>query len=92
MTQTSHTMRSVNFVNLKLMGLLNKDSVFLSNGLIDSTIKLHRIGLIGDDIPAKIAGAVGLVAACMFALELLGSDSGSGSSRWGVRRARRLQR
>lgn len=75
-------------MNFKIMGLLNKDSVFLSNGLIDSTIKLHRIGLVGGDTPAKITGAVGSVLACTFALGVLESESGSGSSRWGGRRAK----
>lgn len=41
MAQTSHTMQSVNLMNFKIMGLLNKDSVFLSNGLIDSIIKVY---------------------------------------------------
>lgn len=63
-------------MNLKIMGLLNKDSVFLSNGLMDSTIKLHRIGSVGGDTPAKITGAVGSVSACTFALGVLGSKRG----------------
>lgn len=52
-------------MNFKIMGLLNKDSVFLSKGLIDSTIMLHRIGSVGGDIPDNIAGAVGSVAAVL---------------------------